>query len=439
MKKLTLLSLASLMSAASFAEGYQVNLLSAKQAGMGHVGTAMKLGAESMHFNPAGMAFMEGTADFSVGASGVFAKATYENTAKDYKHHSDNDVSTPMYMYAGFRVYDNLKAGIALTTPYGSGMNWGDNWRGANLVQSISLKAFSLQPTIAWKVLDNFSVGAGAMIAYGNVDLSKALLMSNAYPQLGVSPDVALASVRLKGKSKVRAGFNVGVLWDVNDQWSLGASYRSKIKMKVTSGEASLRYSSEKIQQLIENLPVIGAALPKLDQGTFSSELPLPANLTVGASYRPISGLEIAMNVQMVGWKAYDFLNVNFNEADIQMFNQNLEKNYKSSMAVRLGAQYALTPRFDVRAGIYYDQTPVDTDLYNPETPGMDKIGTSIGFSFKPFKGFSIDFAALYVAGLGNDGTYPMKNLLTGKEEPPFEGHYTTSAFSPTLGLSYSF
>ena len=36
------------------AEGFQVNAQSTKQAGMGHVGAALKLGAESMHFNPAG-------------------------------------------------------------------------------------------------------------------------------------------------------------------------------------------------------------------------------------------------------------------------------------------------------------------------------------------------------------------------------------------------
>lgn len=36
------------------AEGYQVNTLSARQMGMGHTGTGMKLGAESQFFNPAG-------------------------------------------------------------------------------------------------------------------------------------------------------------------------------------------------------------------------------------------------------------------------------------------------------------------------------------------------------------------------------------------------
>ena len=54
MKKLFLSLLASVTLSSAFAEGYQVNVLSTKQTGMGHVGTGMKLGAESMHFNPAG-------------------------------------------------------------------------------------------------------------------------------------------------------------------------------------------------------------------------------------------------------------------------------------------------------------------------------------------------------------------------------------------------
>ena len=55
MKKLFLSLLASVTLSSAFAEGYQVNVLSTKQTGMGHVGTGMKLGAESMHFNPAGL------------------------------------------------------------------------------------------------------------------------------------------------------------------------------------------------------------------------------------------------------------------------------------------------------------------------------------------------------------------------------------------------
>ena len=67
-KKFSLVAVAILTSLASWAEGYQINTLSAKQLGMGHTGTALKLGAESMIFNPAGLGFSEKTLDISAAA-----------------------------------------------------------------------------------------------------------------------------------------------------------------------------------------------------------------------------------------------------------------------------------------------------------------------------------------------------------------------------------
>lgn len=144
MKKIFLSLVAVVFPMLAFAEGYQVNTLSAKQGGMGHTGVALKLGSESMYFNPAGMAFMDKTLDFSASLNGVMptAKATYEG--KTYE--TDNKVSTPMMISAAFSVYDNFKAGITLYTPYGSNINWGDNWPGAILNQKVSLATFTIQP-----------------------------------------------------------------------------------------------------------------------------------------------------------------------------------------------------------------------------------------------------------------------------------------------------
>ena len=59
-----------------YAEGYQVNTLSARQNGMGHTGTALKLGAESMIFNPAGLGFSDKTLDLSGTVTGIKAIAS---------------------------------------------------------------------------------------------------------------------------------------------------------------------------------------------------------------------------------------------------------------------------------------------------------------------------------------------------------------------------
>lgn len=64
MKKIFLLLAAAAAASGAYAEGYQVNNLSSKQNGMGHVGTAMKLNSESIWFNPAAASFRTPSSTF---------------------------------------------------------------------------------------------------------------------------------------------------------------------------------------------------------------------------------------------------------------------------------------------------------------------------------------------------------------------------------------
>lgn len=480
MKRVIIVVLATILSVSAFAEGYQVNLLSAKQTGMGHVGTGMKLGAESMHFNPAGLVFLRSSMDFSIGVSAVMAKAKYSH--EGYSAKTDNPVSTPLYAYAGFKIYDNLAAGISLTTPYGSSLKWPKNWAGASLIQDISLKSYVLQPTLSYKITDRLSIGVGLQLAWGNVNLSRALMgakdiqgignrLEGLLPllsqlpiteeqketmkgivQLMKSTDVPPAYARLDGNAHIRAGFNVGVMYDVCDQVTLGLSYRSRIKMKVKEGNAELTYANRNLEnmfaqvegligQLGSLLPpgtIPNISVPKYDQGTFHAELPLPSNTTLGVSYRPTDRWELALDLQYVGWNAYDSLNVYFNEAELGIAPIKAEKDYKNTMVYRVGAQYKATDRLDVRAGIYYDQSPIRKNNYNPETPGMDKLGISAGLTFEPYKNLQIDLAFLYIQGFDRNGKYTYKNVVTGVDEV-FAGKYKSTAFSPSIGIAYRF
>ena len=71
MKKLFLLLATAAVTSGAYAEGYQVNNLSPKQNGMGHVGTAMKLNSDSIWFNPADASFQDTRFDISVGITGI--------------------------------------------------------------------------------------------------------------------------------------------------------------------------------------------------------------------------------------------------------------------------------------------------------------------------------------------------------------------------------
>ena len=431
MKKLFLSLLASVTLSSAFAEGYQVNVLSTKQTGMGHVGTGMKLGAESMHFNPAGLVYLNGHMDMSVGISGIFSNARYKNG--DYSAKTDNSVGTPVYAYVGYRIYDNLAAGISLTTPYGNSLKWPQAWKGAHLIQDITLKSYIIQPTLSYKILDNLSVGVGLQIAMGNVNLSRALLPVGALvPILGADyQDVVPVSATLDGKSKVKLGYHIGVMYDVCDKVTLGLSYRSRVRMKVKEGTAELDYASEKIKDLLDAT----GQIPPLDKGTFHAQLPLPSNTTFGVSYRPTDRWELALDLQFVGWSAYDSLNVVFNEKVLKIEDIKAEKNYKNTMIYRIGAQYMATDRLDVRLGLDYDQSPIRKNNYKPDTPGMGKIGISTGCSFEPYRNLQIDFAFLYIQGVSRHGSYPDKYSPGGK----FSGKYESNAVSASLGLAYRF
>lgn len=454
MKRTTILAAMATLALSASAEGYQVNTFSSKQLGMGHAGVAMKLGAESILFNPGALAMSDKTFELSGSITAISADAWA--TSNGVKYETDNDISTPMNISSAFKIYDNFYGGIALFTPYGSGINWGEHWPGAVLNQDVKIKVFTVQPTVSWRPLKNLSVGAGLMINWGSVDLSKALLTGSSLNPLlkamGMpdealySPEASPASVNLKGSSNLALGFSVGALWDINKQWSLGMSFRSRSLLTVEKGDARVSYSGA-----AENM--LTPILDNLNNTNFRASLPAPYVLTLGTAFKPIDNVTIALDVQLNGWKTYKSLNIEFD--DLEAFNQSLTKNYKNCLTYHVGAQWGVTQRCDLRCGLMVDTSPCDKNFYNPETPGQLRIEPSVGFSFRPMKNLSIDLAFMYVHGCGTDnatGVYDnlvykvaaqispdMPGALGLKPQGTFTADYKVRAYMPSFGLSYSF
>lgn len=437
MKKIlvTLATVATAMSAV--AEGYQVNTLSAKQIGMGHTGTAMHLGAESMFFNPAGMAKLNDRLDISGSVTAIMP--TGKATINGSSYETDNDPSTPLNLNVGMRVYDNLAVGVSFYTPYGSGINWTDNWPGAELNQRVKLSVFTLQPTVAWSPVKNLSVGAGLMLSWGSVNLDKALVSGTSMDMVlaGMGSDyrfgsTAPASLNIDGKTSLRAGVNLGVMWDINKQWTVGTSWRSQMSMTVKSGNATVNYANEVSRNILES------RLNLLHNANFTATMPACWVWSIGVSYRPIKKLILAFDAQLTGWNAYKQLDIDFLSEQLNAYDQHIQKNYKNSWTYKVGAQYSLTNRFDIRCGLMIDTSPVNAEDYNPETPGMTKLEPTVGLSFSPIRNFAIDASLLYVAGLGTDGSCSYNDLLLSTQKT-FAAHYNVHAFSPSIGVSLKF
>lgn len=485
MKKVLAAAVAALAALSAAAEGYQVNSFSARQTGMGHTGVALKLGAESQLFNPAAMAFTDKTLDVSAGMSAIKASAYCKHEGTQWE--TSNKISTPFNFAASFHVYEELYAGITLYTPYGSSINWGKAWPGATLNESVSLQVFTVQPTLAWRASEKFSIGAGLMISWGNVNLSKGLLTWDMASKLGdiawqaaalqsqlipgsphpgekpaepADKNIPPASVNLSGTSDLALGFSVGLMYNINEKWTLGASLRSEMDMKVKKGDAAVSYDASPFLQ-----NVLRESLDEMSSTNFSASMPCPYVFTVGAAYRPLGNLEIAADVQLNGWASYDYLDIKF--AGLSKFDQKIKKNYRDAMTFHLGAQWGITKKLDLRAGLMIDLSPCDTDYYNPETPAMTKIEPSIGLTFRPTKRLAIDLAFMYIKGMGvkgatgridqksfaqaysaavdkyNSVVTPLGLPAYPKAEVPetvdFKADYAVHAIVPAIGLSYSF
>ena len=478
MKKIILIVSSLLLTCGAFAEGYQVNNMSAKQTGMGHIGTAMKLNSESIFFNPAAASFQKSTFDISVGFAGILSSARYQalpSVENGYKigqaEKSDNGLSTPIHAYFNYKPTKRLAIGLGFYTPDGSSMKWNDNWSGAHLIQNIDLKAFAFQPTISYRITKNFSIGAGLTINWGNFELNRSMFrmsasqelvnflgnkiaqLPEAHPLRGklamIEQDLRtnyinqpLVSARLKGNANVAVGINAGFLWDINDEWSVGMTWRSRLDMKVKKGESSLKYD-EQIGQYINMLGALaGGALPpimNLDGGSFQTELPLPTSVTWGVSFRPTPRWEFGVDLQWVGWSAYDKLVVTFDES-VGMDPIVSEKNYSNTLAFRFGGQFHATKFVTARMGMYVDQSPVDSNFLNPETPSMTKVSYTAGLSLRPSKCMSIDLSYCYVSTADPEriGSYPILNNATGKIEK-FEGDYSLHANVFSVGMAFHF
>ncbi|NOU47654.1 MAG: hydrocarbon degradation protein [Bacteroidales bacterium] len=386
-----------------FAGGYQVRLQGNKSTGMGLTGTALNLGSSSIFYNPGALSLMKNKTDFSIGASGILSRITFEKSGSQYQAETDNPMSTPLYVYGAGKISDKWTVGLGVYTPFGSSTQWDNNWAGKFLIQNISLKAIYVQPTVAYKINDKLGVGAGFVYAHGTVKLAKGLNYG------------AGTGVELEGTSS-NMGFNVGVFYTPTEKLSLGVDYRSKILAEVKGGDATFT-----IPQSVQN------TIPA--QNKFDATLPMPGNLDFGVSYQASEKMLVSFEVNWVMWSAYDTLKFEFEEKG-EILNSSNPRKYKDTFIPRLGFEYKLNDMITLRAGGYYDQSPTDDDYFNPETVSLNTLAFTLGMSINPTEKLSIDLSYLQLTGQKTEKTY-------SPEE--FGGTYKSAAYIPGIGVSYHF
>lgn len=397
----------TLLAGTAMAGGYQVNLASQRQIGMGHTGTGIATGTASIFFNPGAMA--QARNGVTIGASGIVSKIAYQAPESYNTIFADNPTGTPFQVYGVYGINDKLKVGLGVYTPFGSTVNWGNEWNGRFALNELSLKAIFVQPTISYQITEKLGIGAGFVYSDGGVNLQRSIPLED---------NEGEGRAELDGDAS-GFGYNVGIFFNPTEKLSFGLSYRSQVDMEVKEGTAQFDVPAS----VQSRFPAGGT--------TFKAELPLPSTLSLGIGFNPTDKLTLALDISRVGWSAYEKLRFDYAETvNGQTFTENL-RNYEDSYIYRIGAEYKVTDALALRAGAYYDETPVQDGYLTPETPDSDSRGLSAGIGYTFSEKISIDASFLYI---NKKERTDEANLSGG-----IAGTFKSIAYIPGFALNYNF
>jgi long-chain fatty acid transport protein len=387
------------------AQGFQVNLQGQKQQAMGSAGTALPMDGAAVFFNPGSISFLEKN-HITAGASATIGNTAFQDANTNAVYRTNSPVGTPFAAYAVYGMPESkLKFGLGAYTPFGSTVSWEDGWTGRFILTQLQLQTIFIQPTVSYKITDKIGFGAGFVIAPGKVNLQR---------DIPVFDGTNYSHAELDG-SALGYGFNAGLYFQATEKLSLGLTYRSAVKMKVTDGTATFTVPAA----LDANFP----------DGTFSATLPLPQIISLGVGYKASDKLKLAFDFNFGDWSAYDTLAFDYATNTSSLEDTKSARMYESSFAFRLGAQYALTQSFMLRAGAGYAISPIQDGYVTPESTDANRLNLTAGLGYNIGEHLSVDASFTFTQLSRKD-----KNL-----ESNLDGTFKTYANIPGLSVSYHF
>ena len=349
--------------------------------------------ASAMYFNPAGLGFQTGRS-FYLGTTFIMPKSSFfgpiqNNSNEEYK--MADQTFTPINLYGTYQVDDKIHVGIGVNNPYGLGTQWDDNWPGKFITTKIDLMSFFISPTIAYKINDQLSLGAGFNYVTGTVKINR--VVSDPFdPHAKVTLDL----------SGTGYGWSAGAIYKITKEISAGASYRNSVKL---DAKGSANFDPARTTYPI---------------GDASASIELPATAFVGVAYKALENLEVEADYQYIGWSSYKELTIEF--AADPTKNTTTPKNYRNTYILRVGGEYTMGD-LQLRAGYLMDRTPVKGPYVDPLLPDANRNGVNVGAGYKFNDMFSADLAYMYlkfdqrkvVGTIANfDGTYNQSANLLG-------------------------
>ncbi|CAH7453176.1 Long-chain fatty acid transport protein [Vibrio chagasii] len=291
--------------------------------------------AAAMWTNPATMSHM-GESKTTINTMAFDLEMQYQ----DNGNKQDGKAHTVMPSFGAFhahQVTDKLHLGIALGAVGGSSLDYGSEWAGSPLLEDITLTAMQVNPSLSYKLNDQWSVGAGLQLSWAALQQTTSALT-------------------IKQDTDWAYGYNLGVMYTPTDKLKLGASYRSKLEHEFNNDV---------------NGPTEFGLLSSL-----STDIALPEIVDVSASYALNSQLDLLASVQLHRWSEWDTTVLDFGVVGSPISGVPLERDWDDVWKFAVGADYQLNSDWRLKAGFSYETSPQDD-------PSMQWVDLPVGEQYR--------------------------------------------------------
>ncbi|WP_421350789.1 outer membrane protein transport protein [Aeromonas veronii] len=368
------------------AAAFQLNEHSASGLGRAYAGeAAIADNASVLARNPAAMTTFD---KMAVSVSGTYIKpdvdvdgAVYAGANK-MAPASESGIAPAAFVPASYFIQplnDQWAWGIGIFSNYGLSTEYSKTFPAGAGAGDTELMTFNINPNIAYRINEHFSVGAGINAVYGAAELNRyAGLLGPLNPpsQGGPLPtDTRLA--HLKGDTW-GFGWNVGTLYEVNENHRFALTYRSQVDM---SFDGDFQGASSRNRTVDGNL--------KLD---------LPAQAEFAGYHRLSPQFAVHYSVNWTDWSAFQELKATSSQCAGGVCLQKDEK-FKDSTRYSIGGTWYINPAWEARMGFAYDNTPIEADYRSLSIPDSDRIWYSAGATYHINTDMSVDFGMAYLDG----------------------------------------
>ncbi|EKO3507984.1 OmpP1/FadL family transporter [Vibrio fluvialis] len=401
----------SLATQQAMAAGFQLNAQSATGLGRAFAGDAVIAdNAAVMSRNAAAMALFDKTS-LSLGfetitsmievKDGTYTNAAGQSSNADYDDAGTTSVAPNIHLIVP--VNEKFAWGVDAYSNFGTKTKYSSSYAGGEFGGETEVLSVNFGLAGSYRLNKQWSFGAGIDVIYGQGTLKRSF--SDKY-YTGPVVDTTTGMLNaLNGYDAVDVdkadgwglGFNVGTVWELDENNRFGLAYRYSPEITAKDGDKEVK-------------------------------LPLP-DIAEFSGYHRIENTSFALHysIQYIGWNRFD---------KIEFKNENVDEKlyeWQDGWHYSIGGTYYLNKTWTLRAGYMYDTSAQDK-ITSISVPDSDRQWFSTGFTYQVDDQSNVDFGFTYL--LGKDVDVSESTTVSGTTVSTFTG--TTHADAILVGLQYS-